>query len=288
MKKIIMGFLLTIATAAFANTNVPIVWPFSPASNQATALRTIIQNANSEQNKYTFVFENKPGAGGSIAVNNIISDKSLKLGFLTTSAFIRPIFFPNESYDISDLRPVAVASVNSPLALISGKYKSLEDIKKAERVTVGMISGGFIELVAKKLQEVAPNIVLVPYQTTIAATQDAAGGHIDASLDFIKDALPWVESGKLNAIGVTGTRDIGAFKHFKQTGFDNLVTNYYIVTKKDTPDNVVREMNTIMNTALSNDNIKQVFANDYATIEIKGMLETVRFWEQQRKYWMGK
>ena len=103
MKKLLIIFSLIWCTTVSSKEVVPIVWAFAPYSNQANALRVIIDNANNIQEKYTFIFESKPGAGGSIAVNHVINQKKLTLLMISSSVFVRPIYYPNESYDINQL-----------------------------------------------------------------------------------------------------------------------------------------------------------------------------------------
>ena len=67
MKKLLSILILCFAISPQAQTVVPVVWVFALSSSQGNMVREIIQEANSRQTKYQFIFEHKPGAGGAVA-----------------------------------------------------------------------------------------------------------------------------------------------------------------------------------------------------------------------------
>lgn len=287
MKKLLITALFLVAGMAKAATTVPIVWPFSPASNQANALRMIINNANKLQDKYTFVFESKPGAGGSIAVNHVINHTTPALTMISTSVFTRVKYFPNESFDLEQLQPVAITSTDSPMVLLS-KSLDFNDLKTKKSISVGILNGSVTESMAKTIDKKYGNIMTVPYPGTLDATRDAMGGHIDASVEFIKDALPWVESGQGRIIGVSGTKDIGKHKSFQSMGIpgmENLVANYYMLANKNMDDKLVMEFHNIITKAMIQQNVLDIWKDDHARVDNRTYMETVKFWNDNKAYW---
>lgn len=278
MKKIISSLILSAsAAAASAGITVPVVWAFSPASNQANALRQMIDNANKEQSQYEFVFDNKPGAGGSIGVNSVINSDRPSLILISTSVLVRPKFYPNQSYDLDKLRPVAITAVDSPLVVLS-KYRTLKEMLAAPGYSIGMVSGSITEAVAIRLQEMSTkgrSITFVPYAGTIDATRDAVGGHIDASVEFIKDAIPWEKSGQLHIVLNTA----------KQKGFEDLVGHYYLLTSSGTHDSLVEDWNKIFVKAANQPNVIDTWQQDYAKTTKWSVRESEDFWAKQRKAW---
>jgi tripartite-type tricarboxylate transporter receptor subunit TctC len=290
MKKLLIIFSLIWCTTVSSKEVVPIVWAFAPYSNQANALRVIIDNANNIQEKYTFIFESKPGAGGSIAVNHVINQKKLTLLMISSSVFVRPIYYPNESYDINQLQPIAITSIQSTTALKSKNYSSLEELKKQKSFTIGIVYGTMSEIVARVLQkELSPiEIVFVPYQGTVDATLAVLGGHIDTALEFLGDSNDYTKSGTLKVLGITGTKNIEEWKTFSSLGIkgaENIVGNYQIITNKSVNTETIKEMNEIFNEAISQQNVKNVWKNDYATVPKMNYKEVVNFWESQKYFW---
>ena len=66
MKKLLLLLSLFVGSAFADPIKISSVWGFAVGSTQGTYYRAILDQANKEQSKYEFVFENKPGAGGSI------------------------------------------------------------------------------------------------------------------------------------------------------------------------------------------------------------------------------
>ena len=86
MRKFLSVVLLCLASVtAGAEQTVSVVWPFSPYGASATIVRQLIENANAQQNKYHFIFENKPGAGGYIAASTVTNSRELAVLVSTTS-----------------------------------------------------------------------------------------------------------------------------------------------------------------------------------------------------------
>ena len=281
MKKIIAFFIMIFCNFSHATQTIPIIWAFSPASNQANALRVIIDNANRAQSKYNFIFENKPGAGGSIAVNHVINSPTPILLMMSTSIFVRPFYYPDQSYDINKLQPVVITANDSPLAVLSTQFSSVDQLVNKPYVKVGIVQGSITESVARVIQK--NSMILVPYQSSINATNDLLGGHIDASVEFIKDSIPWVESGKAKIIGITGINQINEYKTIKNT--ENIISNYYVVTNKTMNDLQIRELHDIITKAMIQQNVIDIWKGDYAVVVNRSLKDTVQFWETQRKYW---
>ena len=92
MKSILATLLLLTVTVANSATTVQVVWPFSPSSSQSVMARDLIESANKSQDKYQFVFINKPGAGGSIAANYTLNRPELTLMISSNSFWLNMAF----------------------------------------------------------------------------------------------------------------------------------------------------------------------------------------------------
>lgn len=287
MKKILTFLLfLTISLYATAGQIVPVIWAFSPASNQATVLRTIIDNANKDQDKYTFVFENKPGAGGTIAVRHLQAQQTPTLLMISTSVFVRPLYYPDESYSVENLQPIAITATGSPLAIISKSYKSIDELKNRD-ASIGAVLGSITEAVAKSVGK-TNSVRLIPYTSSIDSTRDAVAGHIDLSVEFVKDAANWADSGKAYIVGVTGTRSVHGYKTLSSQGVpgtDNLVSNYYMLANKQMSKDQAKEFNSIITKAMRETNVVELWKLDEALVPKFTYNESVQFWEIQKSVW---
>ena len=67
MKKLLAALLL-VASTAFAKDNITILYAFSPSDTTGNYSRVLTYEANKIQDKYNFIFDARPGAGGTLAL----------------------------------------------------------------------------------------------------------------------------------------------------------------------------------------------------------------------------
>lgn len=289
LKKILIAWMF-VCTNVWAQTVVPIVWPFAPGSTQANYIRTLVENANFQQNKYQFVFKHKPGAGGSIAMNYVASNGQLTLISTASSFYTRPLYYPDESYDVDSLVPVITQMTSQPIVVASKKFTNINQLKSQSRLTIGIISGTITQLVAETLQKNLPGVelVLVPYSTTIAATRDVLGDHIDLSVDFANDLEPFVANKQVSIIGITGNQNYLNFPTFTSqgySGFEGIVQNYFLLVKVDTPDSVRQELHNIFRQANNHPKTTELYRRDYGIPTDQNLTESTNLFQKLKSYW---
>lgn len=295
MKTIISLLLsLLVATSAQAKETVSIIWPFSIGSNQANFVRAIIEESNKQQTKYNFIVEFKPGAGGSVAANFVHNSRDLTLISSSSSFFIRPLFYPNESHRPEDFKPVYVECLGQPLAISSIKYKSIDEVKKQKRVTIGVLPGSLTEAGAKEFRKLVPNteVDLIPYNGTLPILQDLIAGTLDLGVNFASESKQWVDAGKLNVLGISGTKDFEGFKSFtsqKITGFEELANNYLILIPARYPDSLAEELHNIFRRgAKASTTLKGYYDLDLCSGVDYNWRQTQDVFKRWQSYWPTK
>ena len=290
-KKFIVAVIAIVCACGIsAQTVVPIVWGFNPGSTQANYIRAITEAANESQKKYQFVFEHKPGAGGAIAMNHLLANKRLALSQVSSSVFTRPLFFPNESYSIDSFQPVITLATAQPIAVYSKKYKSISDLKQAKYLTIGMINGSVVQLVAETLAKNLPNTQLqfVSYPGTPEAMRDVLGDNLDLGIEFAADLSVWTAEGKVTAIGITGTKSHNGLLTLQSQGlqgFEGLVQNYFMVTPNTVDPAVITELNTILKQANKNSKVLELYHRDLIVPADHSLKESKVFWDNLKIYW---
>jgi tripartite-type tricarboxylate transporter receptor subunit TctC len=78
------------AIAAQAKENIVIYYSWGPGDVAAGFHRTLALESNKIQNKYNFIFDVKPGAGGTVAANYVLGRDNAVLA--TASAFFGMTF----------------------------------------------------------------------------------------------------------------------------------------------------------------------------------------------------
>jgi hypothetical protein len=231
-------------------------------------IRALLNTANTQQEKYTFVFTSKPGAGGSVAANTVASSTDLTILASSSSFYIRPLLYI-ASHDVEKFDMIASVCVGQPLAIFSKKLSSLSDISGND-ITIGVIPGSITTLVARSLKIENPGLLLreIPYKGTPEATIDMLGGHIDSSVDFIGKNTRSKIGDNVNILGITGTRNFqnhATFSSMNIKGSAEIVNDYYFYVNSTVSEIVQLEINKILISA-SGEKVKELCEDEFGTV----------------------
>jgi tripartite-type tricarboxylate transporter receptor subunit TctC len=219
MKKILLSvFIMLSAIAAQAKENIVIYYSWGPGDVAAGFHRTLALESNKIQNKYNFIFDVKPGAGGTVAANYVLGRDNAVLA--TASAFfVRPNFFPNESHDISKYRNL-FPQCAAPAVITSKKYKTWAEVPTDRPISIGMSGmGSTTHLIAEQIAKKYPNLLIVPFKSTSDAILSVLSDNTDMAVNFIGDSAQFVEAGKITVLGSTGSKSIGNIRTLSSQGF---------------------------------------------------------------------
>jgi len=299
MKKISLGIAaFALSLASYAQQSVPLVWPFAPGSNQSNFARAIVEEANKQQTKYVFHFENKPGAGGSIAANYVLNYNGIALLTSSSSFFVRPVYYPNESHKVSDFTPVIIQCTGQPYVVVSAKYKNINELKAQSKLTIGATLGSLTEALGREVKNNLPastDMAFIGYSNTLQPTQEMIGGVLDLNVDLPASTVQWIETGKINVIGTSGTRDYPSYKTFHSQGvkgFEDLVSNYQIVASAKTDPAVVQELHAILRKASKDSTrLAELYKNDFCAqsdVDLKTANTMYDRWSKNWATWLKK
>lgn len=169
------------------------------------------------------VVENKPGAGGIIgataAARSAPDGYTLVAVTQGTLAF-NPHLYAEPGYDaLKDFVPVTRLSAGALLLAVHPgvQANSVADLVSLAKATPGQLTFGSAGVgtpphMAGELFERRANIdvTTVPYKGGNLAQIDLVAGRITYTIDGIGILLPYVNSGKLRALAVTGSQRIAA------------------------------------------------------------------------------
>jgi len=293
MKKIIAIALAFISLSVRAGQVVPIVWPAATGSAPANYIRVIIDQANKDQTKYTFVYDNKVGAGGTIAAKHVLSYNGISILSYSSSYFIRPVFYPTD-YNIADFKPVLIECTGQPFSIVSTKYKSLEDLRKEKDITIGVLYGSLTEAVARELQTLLPDthLTLVGYNGTTSGLQEVLAGRLDLNVSLPNDIEQFEKIGKISVIGASGTRQYPGLQTWYSQGikgFTGLVGNYQMVVPITVKESVRKELHEILRKAARTaPDLQKLYDADRCSRADVDLKDTDILYTQWSKYWPEK
>ena len=270
MKKLLLILLLlSLSAISFAKETVTIIYGFSPADTQANYSRTLVEEANRIQDKYTFLFDTKPGAGSSIAAKYVEHTPNTILG-TSAAFFIRPNFFPNESHDVNNFKEL-MPQCNAPMAVGSIKYKSWRDVPKNKTINVGVSGmGATSHLASLQLKTQYPDIQPIPFKSTNDSVLSLVGGQIDLHVGFLGEMNEWVNKpgdGKMIILGVTGLRPLNGNPTLVSQGFPSVLSNMdnpqHLVVSNNTPVEKFKEWRSILVKAAQAKSVQKSYAIDF-------------------------
>ncbi len=205
---------LTATAQNFPDKPIKILCPFPPGGGTDFVSR-IVAAKLSEITGWQVIVENKPGAGGNLAIE--AASKSPADGYTlvmgqTDNMMLGPWLYNNLSYDsVKSFAPVIQVSVtpagigtspksglNTPQDLVN-KGKSAEGLRwgTAGLGTLGHIVGEDF----KKRANI--NLLQVPYKGAGPAITDVMGGQVDVYIGTLASLAPHAKSGKLVAVAIT-------------------------------------------------------------------------------------
>jgi tripartite-type tricarboxylate transporter receptor subunit TctC len=228
----------------------------------------LVANTISQSLKQPVVVENKPGASGNIAVNQLAKSPpdgyTIVLG-QTSQLAINPTLYRNLPYDpIKDFIPVVLLADAPNVVTVNAKspYKTLADVVDAAKkspdgmdyATPGI---GTVSHLTAELFALNTGIKLrhIPSRGAQSALLDVASGRIPLMLSSIPTALGLIQSGELRAIAVTALArspvlpNIPTVAEQGYPGF-NAGTWYGLLVPAGTPADIVARLNEAGNAAL--------------------------------------
>ena len=204
----------------------------------------------------TIIIENKPGAGGILSTQYVVdqpADGTTMWVGTQAMTEINPVIYKNLRWTIDDLVPI-VKGVEAPLVLAvhsSVPAKNLKELVawvKANPGKLGYASfspGTPSAFLGHQLNtRFGLDLNHIVYKGSGPQTNDMVAGHALLGFMQLGNAMPFIKSGKLNAIAVTSpqrTRFLPDVPTFAELGYDDFTAMVWfgLLTKKGTPEPIV-------------------------------------------------
>ncbi len=215
-----------------------------------------------------FVVENKPGAGGLMALDMVA--RSLPDGYSIAVGTPGPLTISPEWYKEElafdpeeKLDPVVKFASTPGLILVRNDLKAdsigalIELSKKAQPLMMASAGAGSVmHLTGEYFQEQNNiNWVHVPYKGSNPALIDLIAGRVDVMVDLEPAALPHIISGRIKALAITAPErskqlpDVPTMDELGYRGY-HLGSWWSLSVPKGTPAGVIEKLNAAINDAL--------------------------------------
>ena len=264
--RILLAFfvLVGVANAALAQNwpsrTMRLVIPFAPGGGADIAGRLIGQEL-SEVLKQPVIIENRTGAGGTIAPNNVAKSPpdgySMVLGHLGGIA-IAPHLYKDLPFDpINDLAPVTLV-VNGLSVLVVHPdlpVKTVGELLAYAKANPNQLSfssagsGTDTHLAGELFKSMTgTSMVHVPYRGGAPAMVDLIAGRVQLSFGSVATTIPHIQAGRLRAIAMTGTKrfeGLPGVPTIAESGVPGYeINNWYgIFLPANTPQDIIQRLN---------------------------------------------
>lgn len=271
MKKILALLLTVFALSAQSREVVTLEYGFGQGDTIASSARALAEEANKVQDKYDFQFDVKPGAGSSIAANYVLRNPNTIL-FISSAFFVRPNFYPNESYDMSKFKEL-MPLCRGPMSVASTKYKSWSEVPTDKPLVIGTSGLGVVShLVATQVIVKYPNMHVVPFKSTTDALVGTIGGQVDLSVGFPGEQEEWAhKSPAVYILGFTGDKTVNGHPALANLGFSKILADasqvHQFMVPTTVSDEKFKEWRAILIKAAKAKSVRDTFKLDYCSPE---------------------
>ncbi len=254
---------------------IKIIVPLTPGSGADIAGRIVAKHIG-DAFKQPVVVENRPGAGGIIGTQAMLSADADGYTLMVQSAShaANPAIYKSLPYDpLKDIVDVAMLGM-TPYVMIAAKggaYPTLRSLIDAAKAKPGQIPfasagvGSSTHLAAEYVAQTAGVKMLhIPYKGSPEAIQDTIAGRTSFYMAPLDAAIGHLREGKLAAFGVSTTKraeivpDIPTLAEQGLANY-NLSLWFGMWARSGTPPAVVQKLNAQVNTVVQGKEAREQF-----------------------------
>jgi tripartite-type tricarboxylate transporter receptor subunit TctC len=259
------GFLVAIAAIAFVNgawaqypsRPIRLIVPFAAGGSTDIIARFAAEYLRRELGQPVIV-ENRGGAAGALGTGEIArsTPDGYTLGIATVSTMVvYPASRAKPEYTLESFVPITnIASMPNVITVgPSIKAKTLPEFIALLKATPGKYTyatsgvGSINHMLGESFQaESGTKLVHVPYKGSGPGMQDVMGGQVDILFDQFPSSKPYIDGGKLRAMGVIspqrvpGYPDVMTMEDAGMKGFTDEAWYGLLAPGKTPPDIVAR------------------------------------------------
>ncbi|MFA7668694.1 MAG: tripartite tricarboxylate transporter substrate binding protein [Burkholderiaceae bacterium] len=264
----------TAQAASYPERAVKLIVPFPPAG-APDALARMLSAFVEEKYGWSLVVENKPGAGGNLALDQAARSRpdgyTLVMG-QTDNVVLNPLIYSKLTYDPDrDLEPVGLVAKGALVMVVKADspYQTVDDVIKAARANpekVTFASPGYgtsIHIVHQLWQQASDiNITHVPYKGSAFAIPDLLGGRVDLYMGSVPTLQGQIESGAVRPLAVTSDARVASIKDvptFREQGVVGveMASAFGLLAPSGTPADIISKWNTAINEMLQSPEVHQ-------------------------------
>lgn len=267
---------LALAQADYPNKPIRIIVPLPPGGSNDVLARVLGQKM-SESFGQPVIVENKPGAAGNISTEYMA--KTEGDGYTIAIApnqtvSVNPVLYPRLPFNVSkDLQGVSLLG-RVPMVLVVSSNVTAKNVDqlitqlkaRPDRLTYASAGSGSPQHMAAEVFKsmTGTRITQIPYKGSAPAMIDVLGGVVDIMFCPLNTALPHIRSGKIRALGTTGTKRVALLPGVPTIA--ETVPRYEsdiwigMIASRKTPPAIINKLNAELRRALATPDVQNKLA----------------------------
>ena len=289
---------------AFPSKPIRLVVGASPGGSTDTLAREIALDMTWVLGQ-TVIVDNKPGAGGNLAAQEVAraapDGHTLLVSF--TSHTMNASLFKKLPYDpLADFTPITLLAKVSSVLVTRPDFaaKDARDMVargKASKQGLSFAVGGIGSSLHMDTYEFAKasgvTVAQIPFKGTAPALGDVLAGHVDLMFAPVAGARPLVQSGKLRALAVTGPKRLAALPDVPSIteAVPSFTTNFGwfgVLGPAKMPADVTSKLHAAIVQALQSPKLKGRLEGDGSAPDGSGTAEFTAFLKADMKHWASQ
>ena len=263
-----------LAQAKFPNKPIRLLVPFAPGGGVDVVARIVGQKM-SEQTGQPVLIETKPGAGGALAVNELMRAEpdGYTLLATTSSHATLPVLAKLPWHPSNDFTPVAgiysTMFVMATNKASTSHFRNLGEFLAYARTNPGKISWGSSGIAGPQhlggmqfVKVAGIDMVHVPYRGNAPMLQALLQNDVQLTFDTPTLSMPHIQDGKLAALAVTGERrlpklpDVPTVKEAAKLDYTTDIW-IFVIGPKGIPEPVLTALNREFVAALDDKSVRE-------------------------------
>ena len=249
------------------------------------------------------IVDNKPGAAGNIATDFMAKVEADGYNIAVApnqTVAVNPVLYPKLPFDVNrDLTGITMMGrvpmvlVVSPAKVQATTVAELVALAKAnpEKLSYASAGSGSPQHMAAEVFKymTGTRITQIPYKGSAPALVDVLGGTVDVMFCPMNSALPHIRSGKLRALGTTGTRRVDLLPNVPTIAetIPNYESDIWIgmVAPAKTPRTIINKLNAELRRSLALPDVQSKLAEQGIYAETSTPAEFTRLIASDQKRW---
>lgn len=283
----------------FPSRPITIIVPFAAGGGTDIATRAVATLMGKQLNT-SFVVDNRPGGnsfiGATAAARAAPDGYTLFMTSLTTHS-INPHVFRSLPYALSDFVPVGFLAATLPVLITqSGNpANNVRDVINQAAAKPGGLNFAVPNASSRFATEMfslmaKTKVTSINYNSTPQAHAEVVSGRIDYIFGDFSAGGGLIESGKLKALAVAGSKRLSMFPNIPtlaESGLPGVEVEIWagLFAPKGTAPEVVDKVNAAMNTALKDPQVRDIFLKGAQDSRAMSPAEFGRYVDGQYQHW---